>query len=42
MKTVAVWNGIDHAVSKPAEMVATRWTRCDAAGGLVIAFQALL
>jgi glutamate dehydrogenase/leucine dehydrogenase/CBS domain-containing protein len=43
MKTVAVWNGIDHAVSKPAEMGGNQVDQMGAAaGGLVIALQALL
>lgn len=43
MKTVAIWNGIDHAVSKPAEMGGNQVDQMGAAaGGLVIALQALL
>jgi glutamate dehydrogenase/leucine dehydrogenase/CBS domain-containing protein len=43
MKTVAIWNGIDHAVSKPAEMGGNQVDQQGAAaGGLVIALEALL
>jgi glutamate dehydrogenase (NAD(P)+) len=43
MKTIAIWNGIDHAVSKPAEMGGNRVDQQGAAaGGLVIALEALL
>ena len=43
MKTVAIINGIDHAVSKPAEMGGTQVDQQGAAsGGLVIALEALL
>jgi len=43
MKTVAIWNGIDHAVSKPAEMGGNQVDQMGAAaGGLVIALQSLL
>jgi glutamate dehydrogenase/leucine dehydrogenase/CBS domain-containing protein len=43
MKTVAIYNGIDHTVSKPAEMGGTQVDQQGAAsGGLVIALEALL
>jgi glutamate dehydrogenase (NAD(P)+) len=43
MKTVAIWNGIDHAVSKPVEMGGNRIDRLGAAaGGVIIALEALL
>ena len=43
MKTIAICNGIDHAVSKPAEMGGNQVDQAGAAsGGLVIAIEALL
>jgi glutamate dehydrogenase (NAD(P)+) len=43
MKTIAIENGLDHAVSKPADMGGNRIDQLGAAGGgVIIALQALL
>ncbi len=43
MRTIAIWNGIDHAVSKPVEMGGNRIDQLGAAaGGLAIALEAIL
>jgi len=43
MRTIATWNGIDHAVSKPVEMGGNRIDQLGAAaGGLAIALEAIL
>ena len=43
MKTIAIYNGIDHAVSKPVEMGGNRIDRLGAAaGGVIIALESLL
>jgi glutamate dehydrogenase (NAD(P)+) len=43
MKTIAIWNGIDHAISKPASMGGNAVDQQGAAaGGLVIALETLL